>query len=97
MEKDDSDATISEGSDLSYDVPMSIETNKRQKDYKGVLDTLKDMSLSLRRSEVKLHPRESLLNGKMLNYYRRRTTPLQLQEENFEKEDLLQKYMKIPS
>lgn len=50
MERDDSDATISDGSELSFDVP--IETNKRQKDYKGVLDTLKDMSLSLRKSEV---------------------------------------------
>ena len=53
MERDDSDATLSDGSDLSYDVPM--ETNKGKKDYKGVLDTLKDMSLSLRRSEVKFH------------------------------------------
>ena len=70
MERDDSDATISEGSDLSYDVPMSIETNKRQKDYKGVLDTLKDMSLSLRRSEVKFHPRESPGQwSKSKNYY----------------------------
>ena len=94
MERDDSDATISEGSDLSYDVPMSIETNKRQKDYKGILDTLKDMSLSLRRSEVGYSIYFLMLK---LNYYRRRTTPLQLQEENFEKEDLLQKYMKIPS
>ena len=50
MERDDSDATLSDGSDLSYDVPL--ETNKGKKDYKGVLDTLKDMSLSLRRSEV---------------------------------------------
>ena len=50
MGRDDSDATISDGSELSFDVP--IETNKRQKDYKGVLDTLKDMSLSLRKSEV---------------------------------------------
>ena len=50
MERDDSDATISDGSELSFDVP--IETNKKQKDYKGVLDTLKDMSLSLRKSEV---------------------------------------------
>ena len=50
MERDESDATISDGSELSFDVP--IETNKRQKDYKGVLDTLKDMSLSLRKSEV---------------------------------------------
>ena len=53
MERDDSDATLSDGSDLSYDVPM--ETNKGKKDYKGVLDTLKDMSLSLRRSEVRLN------------------------------------------
>ena len=52
MERYDSDATLSDGSDLSYDVP--IETNKGKKDYKGVLDTLKDMSLSLRRSEVRL-------------------------------------------
>ena len=51
MERDDSDATISDGSDLSLDVPM--ETSKKQKGYKGVLDTLKDMSLSLRRSEVR--------------------------------------------
>ena len=50
MERDDSDATLSDGSDLSYDVPL--EANKGKKDYKGVLDTLKDMSLSLRRSEV---------------------------------------------
>lgn len=66
MERDDSDATISEGSDLSYDVPMSIESHKKQKDYKGVLDTLKDMSLSLRRSEVKFHPRESSGRGSIL-------------------------------
>ena len=50
MERDDSDATLSDVSDLSYDVPQV--TNKGKKDYKGVLDTLKDMSLSLRRSEV---------------------------------------------
>ena len=39
MEIEDSDTTLSDGSDLSLDIPMEM-------------NTFKDMSVSLRRSEV---------------------------------------------
>ena len=45
MEIEDSDTTLSDGSDLSLDIPMETKRG-------AMMNTFKDMSVSLRRSEV---------------------------------------------
>ena len=58
MEIEDSDTTLSDGSDLSLDIPMETKGG-------AMMNTFKDMSVSLRRSEVTFN-----LFIRLIRYYK---------------------------